>query len=93
MRKLKMLAAALSANLLTACGITFGTEPTREGTAAQVCRSWGTIYPSKKDQLTPGTERQIAGNNAARLPWCGPPIPPPKDDTPTVDAAKSKRSA
>lgn len=91
MRKHKMLAAALSSALLTACA---ATTETRTGTAQQVCRSWGTVYPSKKDQMTPGTARQIAGNNAARVEWCGPPGPPPKDDpAPTVDAAKSKRSA
>jgi outer membrane biogenesis lipoprotein LolB len=89
MRKHKMLAAALSSALLTACA---ATTETRTGTAQQVCRSWGTVYPSKKDQLTPGTERQIAGNNAARVPWCGPSAPPPKDEPATVDAAK-KRSA
>ena len=88
-----MLGALLSGALMTACGAFTGTEM-REGTAAQVCKSWGTVYPSKKDVLTPGTARQIAGNNAARVPWCGPAAPPPKDDpAPTVDAAKSKRSA
>jgi len=34
------------------------------------------IYPSRKDQLTPGTERQIAGNNAANVAWCGQRQPP-----------------
>lgn len=89
-----MLAAALSSALLTACA---ATTETRVGTAEQVCKSWGTIYPSRKDKLTPGTERQIAGNNAAREPWCGKPKGPPSDtgpelrEQPAAEAEKSQR--
>jgi hypothetical protein len=98
MQKLSLLVVLLSSVLLTACA---ATSETRFGTADQVCRSWGTIWPSRKDKLTPGTERQIAGNNAAREPWCGKPKGPPKDEAPelkpkepaTVDADKAKRSA
>jgi len=36
-----------------------------------VCRSWLPISVSRKDVLTEGTARQIAGNNAASEVWCG----------------------
>lgn len=68
MPRLKMLAVLLSSALTTACANTTGTE----GTAAQVCRSWGEIRPSRKDVLTPDTARQITGNNAAHEAWCPP---------------------
>lgn len=40
------------------------------GTAEQMCQSWQTIRPSRKDVLTQGTKEQIAGNNAANEAWC-----------------------
>lgn len=67
MRKLKLLVAMLSASLTTACANTTATE----GTAVQICKQWTAIYPSRKDQLTDDTARQIAGNNAANEQWCG----------------------
>ena len=62
----KVLAALLSLSL-TACG---NTTAIREGTADQMCKSWGEIRPSRKDTLTPDTARQISGNNAAHAEWC-----------------------
>jgi hypothetical protein len=41
------------------------------GTAAQICRTWEPIRPSKKDVLTDPTAKQIAGSNAANEQWCG----------------------
>ena len=56
----------LSLSLMTACANTTGIE----GTAAQMCRQWEPIMPSRKDVLTDETARQIAGNNAANQTWC-----------------------
>tara|TARA_R110000868_G_scaffold340674_1_gene601355 strand:- start:2482 stop:2613 length:132 start_codon:yes stop_codon:yes gene_type:complete len=37
-----------------------------------MCNSIGTIKPSRKDVLTPGTKEQIVGTNAAIETWCVP---------------------
>lgn len=68
MRKLKPLVALLSSALLTACA---ATTETREGTAAQICRSWQPITVSRKDVLTDRTAQEIAGSNAGNEQWCG----------------------
>lgn len=49
------------------------TEVKPDGTAVQICRTWETIRPSRKDVLTDDTAKQIAGNNVAREQWCYPP--------------------
>lgn len=83
MRKLLLLAALLSLSLMTACG---NSTETKEGTALQICRQWEPIYPSKKDSLTDGTAKQIAGNNAANVQWCG--NRPPVKEAPSKVPAK-----
>lgn len=88
MRAHKPLAVLLSSVLLTACA---ATTETKVGTRDQVCRSWGVIYPSRKDALTAGTERQIAGNNAANVEWCGKRQPPA--DVEPVAATKPKATS
>jgi hypothetical protein len=67
-----MLAALLLPSL-SACSNGFTGTDSPAGTAAQVCRTWETIRPSRKDVLTQGTAEQIAGNNVAREQWCTPP--------------------
>lgn len=47
------------------------------GISPEVCEVWRPIYISRKDKLTPGTERQLAENNAANESRCGY-RPPPK---------------
>lgn len=64
-----MLAVLPLLSLTSGCSSISATEaPT--GTAQQICRTWETIRPSRKDVLTPGTAEQIVGNNAAREQWC-----------------------
>lgn len=53
-----------------------------KGTAVQICEQWQPILPSRKDQLTDETARQIAGNNAANQTWC-------KTSPPAVKIAKA----
>lgn len=67
MKKLAALAVMLSALPMTACGSGYEIK----GVAAQICEQWQPILPSRKDQLTDETARQIAGNNAANQTWCG----------------------
>ena len=45
---------------------------------AAACEAWQPVWISRKDMLTEGTAKQIAGNNASREAWCGRPSKPPK---------------
>lgn len=64
MQRLNLLAVMLSATLAGCSNDTFATKEA-------VCRSWLPISISRKDVLTDGTAKQIAGNNAASEVWCG----------------------
>jgi hypothetical protein len=64
MRRLKLLAAALSLTLI-------GCSKDIIATSAGVCRAIEPIRPSRKDVLTQGTKEQIAGTNAVILSSCG----------------------
>lgn len=57
-------------SLTSGCSSISATDPAPVGTSEQVCRTWQTIRPSRKDVLTPPTTEQIVGNNAARETWC-----------------------
>ena len=74
MRRLKRPAALLLLSMTSACSSITATEPPQiTGTAEQICRTWETIRPSRKDVLTDETAKMIVGNNVAREQWCPPP--------------------
>lgn len=68
MRPYKSASVMLLASLLTGCSAS-GNVP--EGTAAQICKGWPLITPSKsKDRISEPTARQIGDANIANEQWC-----------------------
>jgi hypothetical protein len=65
MRKLLLLAVPLSVILAGCSSPIAGTAP------KLICESWHPVTISKNDKLTDQTAREIAGNNAANVEFCG----------------------